>query len=99
MGNVLSDDKKQQVLALGLGWSHVDLDAGTVDLAWSLQQIHYVHGCAGKCGRRPASCPQTRPSTQDFTDSSALGRPAGLVPPACAMSGRPPPLPPTCCAT
>ena len=35
----------------------------------------------------------------DLTDCSAPGSPAGSVPPACAMSGRPPPLPPTCCAT
>ena len=33
------------------------------------------------------------------TDCNAAGNAAGSVPPACAMSGRPPPLPPTCCAT
>src|SRR5688572_32272276 len=41
----------------------------------------------------------TRCSTHDLTDCSATGSFAGSVPPACAISGRPPPLPPTCCAT
>src|SRR5688572_8143973 len=40
-----------------------------------------------------------RCSTQERTDASASESLAGLVPPACAMSGRPPPFPPTCCAT
>ncbi len=39
---------------------------------------------------------QSWASTQPFTPASAAGRLAGSVPPACAMSGRPPPLPPTC---
>src|SRR5258705_412596 len=33
------------------------------------------------------------------TEPGAAGILAVSVPPACAMSGRPPPLPPTCCAT
>src|SRR5450830_105939 len=37
--------------------------------------------------------------TQAATPASAFGKPLGSVPPACAMSGRPPPLPPTCWAT
>src|SRR5581483_2376410 len=43
--------------------------------------------------------PQRRCSTQGWTERSAPGSLAASVPPACAMSGRPPPLPPTCCAT
>src|SRR6185312_9364867 len=42
---------------------------------------------------------QSRSATQPRTDSSAFGSAEALVPPACAMSGRPPPLPPTCEAT
>ena len=42
---------------------------------------------------------QSRSSTHPLTDASAFGRFSGFVPPACAISGRPPPLPPTCCAT
>src|SRR3989441_4175452 len=41
----------------------------------------------------------TRGSPQDFTDGRATSGLRGCVPPAWAMSGRPPPLPPTCCAT
>lgn len=50
---------------LGLEWDRVDLDAGTVDLAWQLQRLAYRHGCGhptGKtwpCGRkRGGNCPQ-----------------------------------------
>src|SRR5690606_39659829 len=39
------------------------------------------------------------PATHSFTPASAAGRFSGWVPPAWAMSGRPPPLPPTCWAT
>lgn len=45
--------------ALGLAWDRVDLDAGTVDLAWQLQRLPYRHGCDGTCGRsRAGSCPR-----------------------------------------
>ena len=40
-----------------------------------------------------------RSAIQSRTELSAAGSAAGLVPPACAISARPPPLPPTCCAT
>jgi integrase len=50
---------------LGLRWSHVDLDAGYMDISWQLQQLSQVHGCGpgrdGKypCARaRPGWCPQ-----------------------------------------
>lgn len=45
--------------ALGLTWDHVDLDAGTIDLAWQLQALKYRHGhrCACKPKSRAASCP------------------------------------------
>ncbi len=38
-------------------------------------------------------------ATQPVTLASAAGNAAASVPPAIAMSGLPPPLPPTCCAT
>lgn len=41
----------------------------------------------------------SRSETHSRTDSSALGSALLSVPPACAMSGRPPPLPPTWPAT
>ena len=37
--------------------------------------------------------------TQTGTEVNAVARCSGCVPPACAMSALPPPLPPTCCAT
>src|SRR2546425_2770893 len=37
--------------------------------------------------------------TQLATPARAFAKPLGSVPPACAISARPPPLPPTCCAT
>ena len=30
---------------LGLEWDRVDLDAGTIDLAWQLKQLAWRHGC------------------------------------------------------
>ena len=50
---------------LGLEWDRVDLKAGTVDLAWQLQQLPWRHGCGEEiddrypCGRkRAAYCPE-----------------------------------------
>ncbi len=50
---------------LGLTWDRVDLDAGTIDLAWQLQQLSWLHGCgeaadgAYPCGKKKAAyCPQ-----------------------------------------
>ncbi|AER47610.1 endonuclease [Mycobacterium phage DS6A] len=53
---------------LGLCWDDpldgrplVDLDVGTVELAWQLQNHKREHGCGGSCGRRRASaCPKAR---------------------------------------
>lgn len=55
---------------IGLRWSHVDLDAAVIDLAWSLQRVPYQHGCAvtapakdkpWPCGRKWGTwCPQRR---------------------------------------
>lgn len=47
---------------LGLRWSSVDLDTGTVDIEWSLSRVPYRHGCARRapwpCGHRwGAGCP------------------------------------------
>jgi integrase len=37
--------------ALGLLWRHVDLEAGTLRVAWQLQQLRWRHGCDD-----PSSC-------------------------------------------
>ena len=45
--------------ALGLEWSRVDLDAGTIDVSWQLQRLGYRHGCGGTCSaKKPGWCPQ-----------------------------------------
>jgi integrase len=52
--------------ALGLRWRHVDLEAGTLRVAWQLQQLRWRHGCddPGNCalGYRPMArashCPR-----------------------------------------
>src|SRR4029079_18017873 len=56
-------------------------------------------GRKGLWRRHFAAGTHSRSPTQSLTDCSALGNAAGFDPPACAMSARPPPLPPTCCAT
>jgi integrase len=52
---------------LGLRWSHVDLDAGMMDISWQMQRLRQEHGCGepvdGKypCDRvRVSFCPQRR---------------------------------------
>jgi integrase len=35
----------RQAETLGLRWSHIDLDAGLMDISWQLQAIPYKHGC------------------------------------------------------
>jgi integrase len=49
---------------LGITREFVDLDAGTLTVAWQLQRLKWEHGCADRrpaagwpCERRPASCP------------------------------------------
>lgn len=45
--------------ALGLRWSHVDLEAGHLEIPKQLRRRIYEHGCGGVCGRkRGADCPQ-----------------------------------------
>lgn len=53
--------------ALGLRWSSVDFDAGSIDLAWQLQTLRWRHGCARPCGRTAVKCPDRH-----------LGIPAGF---------------------
>jgi len=44
---------------LGLELDRLDLDGGTIDLSWQLQQMQQSHGCGGTCGRvRVGFCPQ-----------------------------------------
>lgn len=76
---------------LGLCWSQVDLDAGTVTIAWQLQRLPWQHGCddphrcgatAGKGGaslHRMKPCPRPR----DKTIRCARHRGTRACPPLC----------------
>ncbi|GAS95521.1 integrase [Mycolicibacterium canariasense] len=67
----------RQAELLGLEWSRVDLDRGTADFSWQLQQLKKVHGCGDPTDgvypcevnrakrQRAAYCPQSR---WDFED-------------------------------
>lgn len=71
---------------LGLRWEHVDLDAGTADLAWSLQRIPYVHGCKRdddkpSCGKTAAGCPAKRLGTKPGLEYRQLSGNLSLVRP------------------
>jgi integrase len=71
--------------ALGLKWSDVDLEKGTLRIRRRLRP-KYAHGCGGICGRKPG-CPQkkqTRPDTGE-TKSRASKRMIGLPDPLIAL--------------
>src|SRR4029078_11583157 len=50
-------------------------------------------------GQRAHLDAHSRSPTQRSTDCNACANASGLVPPARASAGLPPPWPPTCCAT
>jgi integrase len=73
--------------ALGLKWSDVDLDKGTLRIRRGRLRPKYVHGCDGDCGRKPGYCTQrkqVRPDTGD-TKSRAGRRTIGLPDPLIAL--------------
>ncbi len=73
--------------ALGLKWTDVDLDQGTLRVRRGRLRPKYEHGCGGACGRMPGYCPQRkqiRPDTGD-TKSRASKRTMGLPDPLIAL--------------
>jgi hypothetical protein len=75
--------------ALGLMWSDVDLDRGTLRIRRGRLRPRYEHGCGGTCGRKPGYCPdrkQIRPDTGD-TKSRAGKRTMGLPDPLIELLG------------
>jgi integrase len=73
--------------ALGLKWSDVDLDQGTLRIRRGRLRPRYEHGCGGSCGRKPGYCParkQIRPDTGN-TKSRAGKRTMGLPDPLIAL--------------
>jgi integrase len=71
--------------ALGLRWSDVDLDSGTLWVRENRLRPVYEHGCNGDCGRKAGHCLQRRQrnATTGETKSAAgkrvIGLPAQLV--------------------
>lgn len=66
---------------LGLKWSDIDLDRGTLRVRRGRQRPRYEHGCGGGCGRKHAGyCPQRRQVVPDTgpTKSNASRRTVGL---------------------
>lgn len=73
--------------ALGLMWSDIDLDQGTLRIRRGRLRPKYEHGCGGTCGHKPGYCPdrkQIRPDTGD-TKSRAGKRTMGLPDPLIAL--------------
>jgi integrase len=67
--------------ALGLKWSDVDLDTGTLVVRRGRLRPKYAHGCGGTCGREHGGyCPQRKPLRKetDETKSRAGRRVIGL---------------------
>ena len=67
--------------ALGLRWSDVDLDTGTLVVRRSRTRPRWSHGCDGTCGKTHGGyCPQRVPArnTTDETKSAAGRRSIGL---------------------
>lgn len=53
---LLTGARRGEVIGL-----EVDRVTDVIDLSWQLQRIGWLHGCAGKCGRkRAAECPQRK---------------------------------------
>lgn len=70
---------------LGLRWSDVDLDKGTLWVRRGRLRPRYEHGCGGGCGKSAGYCPQrvlARPETDDTKSRAGrrvIGLPAELV--------------------
>mgnify|MGYP000085372516 CR=1 FL=1 len=65
---------------LGLRWTDVDLDTGTLLVRRGRLRPRYRHGCGGSCGKKAGYCPKRladRPETDD-TKSRAGRRAIGL---------------------
>jgi integrase len=72
----------RQSEALGLRWTDIDLDAGTLIVRRSRLRPKWLHGCDTPCGRKyPGYCPQRRPAREEDsveTKSRAGRRGIGL---------------------
>lgn len=82
---------------LGLQWDRVDLEAGTLDLAWQLQALAYRHGCSSgepTCGRKRAgSCPKRQLDVPEGFEYQVLRGQMCLTRPKSAAGRRIVPIP------
>lgn len=72
--------------ALGLRWSDLDLDQGTLAVRRGRQRPRYAHGCGGTCDTHKAGyCPQRQALRSDTAETKSrngrrgIGLPAQLV--------------------
>jgi hypothetical protein len=68
---------------LGLRWSDVDLDTGTLWVRRGRLRPRYEHGCGGVCGKSAGYCPQRR-QVRSETDETSLG--PAVAPSDCLTS-------------
>lgn len=79
----------------GLRWDWVDLERRLwCDLEWQMQEVRYLHGCDGDCGRkRGGNCPQRRLDISETLPHLVLEDNFVLIPPKTAGSQRIVPIP------
>ena len=71
--------------ALGLRWSDIDLDTGSLRVRGTRPRPVYEHGCGGTCGRKPGLCRQRRRVNPEVGDAKSqagrrvIGLPTELV--------------------
>lgn len=78
---------------LGLRWEFVDFDAGTIDVAWSLQRTSWAHGCADLVGHHAKFCPQRKAEIPDGMEHIPIEANYVLLRPKTERSRRIIPLP------
>lgn len=79
---------------LGLRWSHVDFEAGTLDFEYALDRLPLIHGCNDTCGAKWVSrCPRPVFDVPDWFEYEPLVPPLALVDPKTDRSRRVVPMP------
>lgn len=79
---------------LGLRWSHVDFDEGTLDFEYALDRLPMKHGCGDTCDEKWASrCPRGVFDVPEWFTLEPLVPPLALVDPKTDKSRRIVPMP------
>lgn len=90
---------------VGLTRDMIDLDAGTITVAWQLQRIAFAHGCNGKstdptCGRKKGGyCPKRRVIVPPTVEAKRVEGGLWLTRPKTKAGWRTIPMPPILHAT